>query len=129
MLLLLVGFSAFANAQKYRAWQPPPKPYPSIVFPLSVHISAIRVRTECGGTSNCGNTIYVDAILNGKKIELVGSQYYHLDREQARFAMGDYKARALKDATHKDGPHLGQKYEIVVADGTFWPCVVTGLFE
>ncbi len=126
-LLLVACFPTFGSAQKYRPGQPPPKPYSSIDFPLTVHISAVRLRTECNG--NCVNIIYVDAILNGKKFELAGGQYYHLDREQARFAMGDYKARAMRDKTGKEGPFLGQQYEIVVADGTFWPCAVTGLSE
>ena len=129
VLLFLLIIVPSLHAQKYRAGQPPPTPYPNIDFPLPVHISAIRMRTECDGANNCSNLIYVDATLSGKKLELAGNQYYHTDREQARFAIGDYKARALKDKTPKDGPYLGQKYQIVVADGTFWPCAVTGLLE
>ena len=41
---------------------------PQVAYPITLHISGVHLRTECSG--NCYNVVYVDAIMNGKKIEL-----------------------------------------------------------
>lgn len=126
-LLTLLILLPSLHGQRFTDRHRPAMANPQVAYPITLHISGVHLRTECSG--NCYNVVYVDAIMNGKKIELGGNAYYHPDREQVRFNPGDYKARILKDPNPKDGPILDQKYEVVLADGTIWPCAVTGFAE
>jgi len=74
-----------------------------------------------------GNVIYADAVMNGKKVELMGGQ--GASSQRYRLSLGDYQARLMKDP-HKFGDTpLSQVWEIVLPDKTVWRCTVTGILE
>jgi hypothetical protein len=60
-------------------------------------------------------------VVNGKKIDLKGSY--------AEIPLGDYLARLGKNTPNANLTELGQKYEVVLPDGTVWRCIVAGFSE
>jgi hypothetical protein len=74
----------------------------------------------CRG-AGCDDAIYADAVVNGKKIDLKG--------KYLEFPTGDYQARLRKNGPNANLTELGQKFEIVLPDGTAWQCSVAGFSE
>ena len=75
-----------------------------------------------------GQALYADAILNGKKLELQGNPI-GIQRSWALIIPGDYPARLTKDIHNADSTAIFQEYEILLPDGTVWPCVSSGVSE
>jgi hypothetical protein len=122
-LILMTWFFPLLQAQ-----QTPPRGGPTTApaggFPIQVHISGIHIRTHCGTVSlvgSCDDVIYADATLNGKKVDLMG--------EIVQIAPGNYVARIQKKSSVGGLQEIGQKYEILLTDNTYWRCTVAGFSE
>jgi hypothetical protein len=82
ILLLLLCFSSFVYGQKTRFGQAP-RAKQGVDYPLKVHVSGIHIRTYYESPSWLGpnflaqernqDVAYADAVLDRKKIELLGS--------------------------------------------------------
>ncbi|MDR3723494.1 MAG: hypothetical protein P4K83_03285 [Terracidiphilus sp.] len=91
-------------------------------YPIQVHISGIHIRTHCGAViRSCDDVLYADATLNGKKVDLMGTV--------VPIILGDYVARLQKKSPVSDVQEIGQKYEVLFPDHTYWRCTVTGSSE
>src|ERR1700761_2107706 len=62
--------SLVMTGQKTRYGQDPPHAKPGTVYPIKIHISGIHSRTEYASPGLYEDATYVDAILDGKKVEL-----------------------------------------------------------
>jgi hypothetical protein len=92
------------------------------------HVSATHFRQCATVRSNalCGDGVYVDAILNGKKVELFGG----VDKHQALLIVpGDYRAMLPKKPRASSTEVLFQPYYVLLPDKTAWPCEITGFSE
>jgi len=78
---------------------------------------------------DCANILYVDAILDGQKIELSGVAWLTHFQHSPQLLPGDYQARLLKDPYKVAGTPLYKEYEILLPDGTVWKSSVTGISE
>jgi hypothetical protein len=116
-----------ARGQKTRYGQEPPHAKPGTVYPIKVHISGIHTRSEYDGGGLYEDATYVDAIIDGKKVEL---QVNH-DHEEIYGLppLGDLQARLLKEPRKKNNTPLFREYEVLLPDNTIWRCNVTGIFE
>jgi hypothetical protein len=76
---------------------------------------------------SCGDAVYADVIISGKKVELRGDWAY--SNYQLRLAPGDYDARFLKANHHSDDFPIGQEYEILLPDKRVFRGIVTGISE
>lgn len=69
--ICLLGCISFAaHAQKYRMGQEMPKARPGIAYPIHVHIFGMHYRTEYTGHDTTQNLLYLDAMMDGRKVEL-----------------------------------------------------------
>jgi len=71
--------------------------------------------------------MYVDAILEGKKIELVGN--IDVDYTSVNLPPGDYQARLTTKNPGTILTTFGQEYELVLADKTLWNGKISGYSE
>ena len=115
------------QGQKTRYGQDLPPAGPGIDYPIKVHVSGVRYREEYVGSGQTADVIYVDAVMDGKKVELRGDrevpfQYY-------RLSPGDYQARLLKDPHKMSNTPIFQIYEVVLPDKTVGNFTVTGISE
>ncbi len=127
-VLPILFLCSIASAQgKYRLGQYPVGQNPND-YTINVHISATHYR-QCAipeSNAGCGEGIYVDAILNGKKIELFGS----VDKRQLPLIVpGDYKAMLSKKPRTNGSEVLFQSYLVLLPDRSAWPCEITGFSE
>ena len=128
LVALTIGFCCFAaRGQKTRFGQELPYAKPGVAYPIKVHVSGLHYRTEYTGSGLNDDVTYVDAILDGKKVELQTRQYipfkpYHL-------TLGDHQARLLKDPNKTNDTPLFREYELLLPDNTIWHCTVTGISE
>jgi hypothetical protein len=72
---------------------------------------------------------YADAVLNRKKIELLGSWTWIPGSFQTPLSPGDFQARLLKDSLKMSVSQIGQEYELLLPEGIVWRCTVTGASE
>ncbi len=130
ILLFLVCFSPFAHGQKTRTGQLPTAK-PGVIYPIKVHISGIHVRSGClsGTTANSCRDLYADAIVGGKKIELMGTEVEYATFLRFNVLPGDYQARLVKDPHKVVGTELYREYELLLPDKVVWRCTVTGISE
>jgi len=82
------------------------------------------VRTEV----TCKDVVYADAIMGGKKIELIGDKDV-MPYQSVGLSLGDYQARLLKSSSDADFTKIGQKYDLAFPDSTIWQCTVSGISE
>jgi hypothetical protein len=127
--LLLVCVPYGLNAQKVRYGHGLPRAKAGVSYPIPVHVSAMRLRTECQGRDSCEQLIYVDATLNAQKVELSGYTWVAEQISNPPLRPGDYQARFLKGPHQANGTPLFQKYEVLLPNGTIWDCQVTGISE
>jgi hypothetical protein len=129
-LLLLSVFllCSIALAQgRYRLGQVPKNQNPND-YPIKLHISTIHYRpcTAAGTNTYCEGGFYVDAILNGKKVELFGG----VDKHQLHLIVpGDYEAMLPKKPISGGREVLFQSYYMLLPDKSAWVCEITGLSE
>jgi hypothetical protein len=97
-------------------------------YTINVHVSATHFR-QCatvGLNAPCGEGVYADAVLNGKKVELFGS----VDKHQALLIVpGDYRAMLPKKPRASNTVVFFQDYYVLLPDKTAWPCEITGFSE
>jgi hypothetical protein len=115
------------HGQKERLGQGLLHAKPADNYPVKMHISALRYRGEPIGSGDAAEVVYVDAVIDGKKLELRGDrevpfQYYKL-------SLGDCQARLLKDPHKMGGTPIFQVYEVVLQDKTIGRFTVTGISE
>jgi hypothetical protein len=70
---ILVFALPVLHAQKVRLGQGLPNAKPGVDYPLTLHISAMRLGSECSITpqdQDCADVLHADAVVSGKKIEL-----------------------------------------------------------
>jgi hypothetical protein len=129
-LCLLLCTTPLIYAQKARYGQSPDKPN-SADYPIKVHISATHRRYYCSGQFNditCGEGLYADAMLDGKKIELGGTDVI-FNKHVMLIIPGDYQAKLTKDTSNAEGTLFGQEYDLLLPDGTVWKCFTSGISE
>ena len=74
----------------------------------------------------CGEGLYAEATLDGKKFEIFGG----VDKHQAPLLVpGDYLAMLPKKPLDGGKPVLGQGYYVLLPDRSAWICSITGLSE
>jgi hypothetical protein len=122
VLVLMAGFLPLLHGQKTRYSQDPPTRKPAksankLDYPIKVHISGVHLRPY----PNEPSVFYVDATLDGKKVDLMG--------DAVPIVPGDYVARFRKKSHSTNLQQLGQKFEILFPDNTYWPCSVEGFSE
>jgi len=126
--LILVSTTLLAHGQKTRYGQSLPKIQSGVAYPMTVHIYATHYRPLCSNGGYCNGAIYVDAIVNGKKVELEGDIVVN-DHLHQTLALGDYPARILLKAHDSDPTSIGQKYELETPDKYRWMFAVSGVAE
>ena len=131
VLFLLLCSSSLIHGQKTRLSQKPPeKPNPAD-YTLKVHISASHMQNHCiepGVGLTCNYALYANAILNGKKFELMGTTT--LDKRNSVLLIpGDYPARLAKDVQTNSSAELYQEYDVLLPNGAIWHCVTTAISE
>jgi hypothetical protein len=131
VLLLTLCLAPFLSGQETRFGKALPKRPNPADFPIKVHVSASHVRHSCEGgftKVSCNYGLYVDAVLNGKKLELLGTT----DTEKYHFFLlipGDYQARITLDLPLTDDAVISREYDVLLPDDTLWHCVLSGISE
>ena len=127
---VMLAFLCSMHGQKTRFGQTPP-----ILATVHLHISASHLRLNCSGSGigtgpgvGCGYGLYVDAVLNGKKVELWGDSKIGKQR-WALVAPGDYAAQLTNDEHNANQTVISQNYRLLLPDGTTWPCQLSGIRE
>ena|GEM_PF-2202310 len=134
VLLCLVFWCTAIYGQKTRFGELPPKAKPGVDYPIAIHIHGTHIRQNCqydwqsaiigGPAHTCPNVVYVDAIFNGKNVELMGAHF-----DKFSISPGDYQARLTTKAPNADPAVMGQKYELLSPDKRVWRCIVTGISD
>jgi hypothetical protein len=134
IMCFLLCVPSLICGQKYRMGQAPKPANPS-EFPLHLHISASHIRRVCNGFDNLGpgvactaNGLFVDAVMNGKKVELWGDSMIGKQKSSI-LAPGDYKAQLTSDGHNADRTAISQDYAVLLSDGTTWQCHLSGMTE
>ena len=125
---LAICFCCFAaRGQKTRLGQDLPHAKEGVAYPIKVHVSGVHYRTEYIGSGQMNHTMYIDAVINGGKVELQVNQDipFHL----YNWPLGDQQARLLKDPHKTNDTPLFREYELLLPDNTVWRCTVTGISE
>jgi hypothetical protein len=125
--LALCFCSSAMYGQKTRLGQELPHAKPGDDYPIKVHISGLHYRRDNVDNGGVIDSIYADAVINGKNVELMGGQKFYFT--SYKLPLGDYQARLLKDSHKVDDAPLFQVYELVFPDKTVWRCTVTGISE
>jgi hypothetical protein len=126
-LLVLVPAS---QAQKTRFGQAPPKATPGVDYPIQLHITGVHIREHCGESlarASCGDVLYVDVVLDGEKLELIGD--VATGHMSFYLPLGDCKARLTAKNPGTLLNALGQRYELLLPDKSVWAGNVSGYFE
>jgi hypothetical protein len=113
----MICFLPFLHGQEPRNTREPAKAPPTY-YTIRVHISGVHIRNSARAMDD---VLYADATLNGKKVDLMG--------ENVPMIPGNYVARFVKKSHSDDLQLLGQKYEILFPDKTYWRCTVAGFSE
>jgi hypothetical protein len=134
VLLLLLCSTTLIYGQKTRFGEFPPRAKKGVDYPIAVHIVATHIRQNCqydwkaeilgGPRYDCPEVVYLDAVFNGKKVELMGQRFQKLV-----ISPGDYQARPIKNDPNANLAVMGQKYELLSPDKYVWRCIVTGVSE
>jgi hypothetical protein len=129
--LFLLACLPLLYGQKTRAGQEPPTTAkPGVDYPIKVHISGIRIRTNPNCIpGSCDDLLHADAVLNQQKIVLTGDLIYIQGSSQDNPVPGDYSARLLKIVRKGRAVPLYYEYELLLPDWHVWRCMVTGIDE
>lgn len=124
LLCVLVCSASLMYGQKRRLGQAAPNPAD---YSIKIHISASHLREEC--TSNgCFNRLHVDAVLQGKKIELSGNEI-DIKKKLVLVAPGDYYVRLIGSDNSSSRTFFSQTYDLLLPDGIVWRCATIGIAE
>jgi hypothetical protein len=135
LVALAIGFCCFsARGQKTRLQQEVPHAKPGVIYPIKVHVSGVHYRTEYAGGGLDKDVTYMDALMEGKKVELQVSEdapplLFRLSFQRRLFSLGDYQARLLKDPHKTNDTPLFREYELRLPDNTISRFTVTGISE
>jgi len=134
VLVLLLCSTSLIYGQKTRFGEVPSKAKKGVDYPIAVHIVATHIRQNCqydwesailgGPRYDCPEVVYLDAVMNGKKVELMGQHF-----NKFVLSPGDFKARPIKNTLNTDPAVMGQKFELVSPEMYVWRCIVTGVSE
>jgi hypothetical protein len=130
ILLLLFCFSPFVAGQKTRLGETPPKAKPGVDYPIQLHVTGVHIRSHCEGSLNgvsCSDLLYVDAAVDGMKIELVGD--VGTGSLSVYLPPGDYRARLTAKSPGTILTALGQGYELLLPDKSVWSGNISGFSE
>ena len=127
--VLTICFCCFAaRGQQTRPGQELPHAKPGVVYPVKVHVTGVHYRTTHAGTAGMENDLaYMDAIMDGEKVELLVTQ--NVPFRHYNFPLGDYQARLLKDSQKNEDLPLFGVYELLLPNNIVWRCTVTGILE
>lgn len=127
LLLLAALFLATTplQSQKTRFGENLPFPKKGVDYSLPIHLSAIRYRTACIGDV-CNDFYSVDALVSGRKLELMCPLHVPTKREDLLLALGDQHGRLSKKVSDVA---LGDEYEILTPQGRTLRCEVSGVME
>ena len=127
---VMLAFLSSTDGQKTRFGQTLPT-----LATVHLHVFASHLRINCSGSGigagpgvGCGYGLYVDAVLNGKKVELSGDSKIGKQR-LALVAPGDYSAELINDEHNADQTVVSQDYRLLLPDGTTWQCQLSGIVE
>jgi hypothetical protein len=126
VLFLLLCTTSLIYGQKTRFGQVTEKPNPAD-FSIKIHISDSHIRQVCVNDL-CDNLLYAHAILNGKKIELMGTDVI-IKKYRMLLTPGDYLVKLLEDIHNSDSTLFNQKYDLLLPDGSIWHCYTSGISE
>jgi hypothetical protein len=128
-VLLALLLCSIASAQGENRLGQDPVSQDPIDYNINVHISATHFRTKCksfGTYASCHDGLYLDATLDGQKLELFGA----VDNQQSSpIVPGDYRAMLPRKPRAGGRAILGQSYFMLLPDKTAWPCSITGFSE
>jgi hypothetical protein len=130
-LLLCTASSIYC--QKTRFGQEPSYAKPGVDYPIKVHITGMHIRSYCTSHwddrygSSCGDVLYADVILDGKKLELRGD--WASSNYQLRLLPGNYDARLLKANHQADDFPINDIYEVLMPDKRVFRGTITGISE
>jgi hypothetical protein len=130
VLFLLLCSTSPIHGQKARFGQKAETLNPAD-FTLKVHISATHIRPYCaepGTQVGCGDVLYADAILNGRKLEFRGSAEL-IKHSSVLIIPGDYQARLTKDIHNADSTVIDREFDLLLPDNTVWHCMISGVSE
>jgi hypothetical protein len=135
IICFLLCLSSLIYGQKYRMGQAPKPANPS-EFPLQLHISASHIRRVCTGLDSPNSAgvfctsdgLFVDAVMNGKKVELWGDSTIGKQKSSI-LVPGDYKAQLTNDGHNADRTAISQDYVVLLSDGTTWQGHLSGITE
>jgi hypothetical protein len=103
-----------------------PFPKSGVDYSLTIHVTGIRERSDCGG-GYCSAYYEVDVLVSGRKLELMcPSEIPETSSDWMPLALGDLHGRVVPKAS---GVALGDGYEIVTPKGRLLGCRVSGIFE
>ena len=135
---LLVCLVPLVFGQKTRFGQAP-RAKSGVDYPIKVHISGIHIRTYYKSPGWIGpnflaterneDVAYADAVMDGRKIELLGAWTWIPGTFQTPLSTGDFQARLVKDSPKMSAPPIYREYEILLPDNIVWRCAVTGFSE
>ena len=128
VLFLLLCTTSLIYGQKTRYGQAP-RAKQGVDYPLKVHVSGSWLGPNFLATERNEDVAYADAVLNGKKIELLGAWTWISGSYQTPLSLGDFQVRLLKDSPKMSVSPIGQEYELLLPEGIAWRCTVTGVSE
>ena len=134
VIFVLLCSTSLTFGEKIRFGEVPPRAKKGVDYPIAVHVGATHIRQNCqydwqsdilgGPRYNCPEVVYVDAVLNGKKVELMGQNF-----KKFVIPLGNFHARLIKNSPDANPAAMGQKDELLFPDGYVWRCIVTGVSE
>jgi hypothetical protein len=130
VLFLTICFLPCTYGQKTRLGQAPPKAKLGVDYPIQLHVTGVHIRSHCERGLNevsCKDLLYVDAVQDKMKIELVGDVNSGL--LLVDLLPGDYRARMTAKSPIAFPPVLGQGYELLLSDNSVWRGDISGYSE
>ena len=125
-LVILLG-TASLRGQKTRYGQELPFPQKGVDYSLSIHVSGIRVSSDCE-SAPCVRIFLLDIRAAGRKLQLScpGEIPEVPGDSMMPITLGDTHGRIMPKSS---GGALGDGYELLTPHGRVVGCVVSGIFE
>jgi hypothetical protein len=127
--VLVLCLTLCAVAVHAQDQQPSSAAAPAVGAVVHVHVTASRVH-RCWDTG-CPDTVYIEAVINGKKYELEGMASYGRKSKVPTDSVlmpGNYQAKLTKDVENGSGLFF-QVYELLLPGGDTWEGTVSGVSE